>query len=382
KDTYQTSDLLRKETEERASVACIGMAGERGALVAGIVNDGWDGRFAARGGLGAVMGSKNLKAIVLRGTRKPQVADAAALKESTQPVIRYLTEIKRNMGPKRLRMLGGIMRDLQDTGNLPVRNWSRGRFESFVKMVETSLVHTKLYFCYSCPVGCAESTIGPKGREIVGEAIMPMGSNCLIDDLEALEEAYRLCNRYGMDSISVGACVAFGMEAFEKGLITREDTDGVELTWGNAQALVDMVKQMGEAKSFGKLLGQGVKRAAAQIGGDAAQFAMHVKGLEAPLHDPRAYPSLLLSYATANRGCCHLESHSYAIDRKKMNLGNVAVRANAQELGWPPEKVVRLSFEGKADIAAKTQDLEAMNNSLCICNFSYFTYGVQAHNYV
>ncbi|MDP2954212.1 MAG: aldehyde ferredoxin oxidoreductase N-terminal domain-containing protein, partial [Chloroflexota bacterium] len=128
KDTYQTSDLLRKETEERASVACIGMAGERGARVAGIVNDGWDGRFAARGGLGAVMGSKNLKAIVLRGTRKPQVADGAALKESTQPVIRYLTENRLRAAPARLEMLGKGRKGAQDTGNLPVRNWSRGRF--------------------------------------------------------------------------------------------------------------------------------------------------------------------------------------------------------------------------------------------------------------
>ena len=146
------------------------------------------------------------------------------------------------------------------------------------------------------------------------ETLASLGTYCLIDDLAAICKGNELCNRYGMDTISVGAAIAFAMEAYEKVLITTADTDGVRLAWGNADAMLEMVHQIVHAHGIGKILGQGVCKAAEWIGSNAQDFAVHVKGLECPAHDPRAYFSSGLSYATSNRGACHLAGLTHCLE--------------------------------------------------------------------
>ena len=147
--------------------------------------------------------------------------------------------------------------------------------------------------------------------------LMSAGSNCLIDDLDALRQGYDLCNRYGIDVISFGYTLSFAMEAFEKGLIDRNDTGGIELTWGNSQAMLEILRQIGENEGFGKVLAQGSLRAARQIGKGSIQYALQVKGLEMPFWDLRVFNSLALGYATGNRGASHYESPGHIVERKR-----------------------------------------------------------------
>lgn len=188
------------------------------------------------------------------------------------------------------------------------------------------------------------------------------GANCLIDDLAAVAKGNELCNRYGLDTISVGAAIAFGMEAFERGLIKESDTDGIKLTWGNDQAMVAMVEAIGQAKGFGRILGLGVRRAANEIGREATEFAVHVQGLEFPAHDPRARFSTVLSYTTSNRGACHLNI-----------FGNDFESATIPPKGLGYDEVQDpYAVEGKAAYAIKMQNLMAFFDAFTVCKFIVF----------
>ena len=379
KDTFEVNELLLQETDKGARVACIGQGGENLLTMAAIMNEGRMGRTPARCGMGAVMGSKNLKAVVVKGgTWRPKAADEVALKAKNKEIRSFLSEIGAGAG-------GGIPRikDVidawQSVGNMPVRNHSRFRADTFIKELKDTYEQGERYYCGLCPVSCLESRLYKGGREAVLEALLPMGANCLVGDFKVIQAAYELCNRYGIDTISVGDAIAFGMEIYEEGLITKADTDGVELTWGSGKALIEMTKQIGEKRGFGKILGQGVKRAAEIVGGNAHEYAMHVKGLELPLHDARTYNSMMLGYATGNRGASHIESHSYALERTP--LGKSKYEADGGPLGYPREKAQRLGFEGKAGMVQKVQDLGNMFNSLVICEFGFFLYGMDISTY-
>lgn len=193
------------------------------------------------------------------------------------------------------------------------------------------------------------------------ETLALLGSNCLIDDLEGLCLANELCNRYGLDTISTGGVIAFGMEAYEKGLITREDTEGIELRWGKTEALIEMIKKIAQKKGFGEILGRGVKGASEKLGKNSIEFAMHVKGLDLPAHDPRAYNAGAVGYATSSRGACHLAGLSHTFERT----------LKAPEIGIP-EPVDRFQVEGKGITAAKSQNLIGMMDSLKLCKFILF----------
>jgi aldehyde:ferredoxin oxidoreductase len=188
-----------------------------------------------------------------------------------------------------------------------------------------------------------------------------LGSNCLIDDLPAIAEANELCNRYGLDTISTGGVISFAMEAYERGLVNKKDTGGIELKWGNASALIEMVHQIGRRRGFGELLGQGVKRAAEEIGGNAKEFAIHVKGLEFPAHDPRARFSVALGYATSNRGACHLQAFTNDFEGG----------SSLPDLGYP-EPLDPFTTKGKGEFVAKMQNLMSMFDSLKCCKFVLF----------
>lgn len=365
-DTYTLDDVLKKETSPTATVLAIGPAGEKLVLLASIMTDGRHGRAAGRCGVGAVMGSKNLKAIVASGSFRVPVADEQGLTDSVR---RILPEMVEKTRARNQFGTGNWVLTAEHTGDLPVRNWRGGEWEEGAEKISgqamARTILTGRYYCHACPIGCGRVVqvkdgpfAGVDGAGPEYETLGMIGSNCLIDNLEAIALGHQLCNQYGLDVISVGGAVAFAMECYEHGLINREDAGGVDLSWGNPEALIQLIHQIGRREKLGALLGQGVKRAAEEIGGIASEFAIHVKGLELPAHDPRAMTSTAVSYATSSRGACHLQSLSYPLE----------VSLKMPEIGYN-EPVDRFSNEGKGILAAKMQDLMSLLDSLKVCKF-------------
>jgi aldehyde:ferredoxin oxidoreductase len=370
KDTYEIDPLLKGETHEKAVVSAIGQAGENQVLLSAIMTDGKDGRAAGRCGMGAVMGSKNLKAIVVYGTGNVSVNDPESVgriqKEFGADII------KNAEGFKKYGTSGGLSA-FEAMGTLPLQNWKFvGRWEESAEKINgftlAKTILTGRYFCDACILGCGRKVkvekgpyAGVDGAGPEYETLAFLGSNCLIDDLEALCFANELCNRFGLDTISTGGAIAFGMEAYEKGLIDQEDTGGIELRWGSAEAMIEMIKAIAQKKGIGELLGKGVKRASEELGKNSIEFAMHIKGLELPGHDPRAYNAGAVGYATSSRGACHLSGLSHTFERL----------LKAPEIGIP-EPVDRFQVEGKGILAAKTQNLMGMMDSLKVCKFVLF----------
>jgi len=368
-DTYEASRILRKETDQKAIEACIGPAGERLALIAGIMHDGRDGRAAGRCGLGAVMGSKNLKAIVARGDGEIPVAEEARVTAMTK---KLAAEIVKNT--RRLSDYGTsqITTTLEQLGDLPVRNWKQGSWQDGAeKLSGVTLAKTILktkYFCGACIVGCGRTVsidhgeyAGVEGAGPEYETTAMLGANTLVDDLEAVAKAHELCNRYGLDVISTGAVVGFALEAAERGILAIDENKEIDLKWGNAKSIVKLVEKIGRREGVGYLLGEGVMRASAKLGKGSEAFALHVKGLEPPGHDARAYNSLSVGYATGNRGACHLQGMSYAFERS----------VTMPELGIY-EVQDRFGVVNKGELVAKTQDLMSLFDSLKLCKFLLF----------
>lgn len=370
KDTYDTHEFLKIETDDKASTACIGPAGERQVRFAGIVNDGKMGRIAARCGLGALMGSKKLKAVVARGTLPIEYYDEKMLRGEVRNIFEAYPRDKEEELDFQVNMLKKEM----DVGNTIVKNCREGTFEGAYALSER-LRKTKFMQCKGCPFPCMESHWTKYGeRNMVWEHWVPLGTNCMIDNGDALQEAYSLCQRYGMDSISIGGVMAFAMECYEKGLITRGDTGGIELDWGNDSAMLDMIKRIGEREGIGHLLGEGVRRAAEHIGGSAHEFAMHVKGLELPAMDPRASMSLAVQEATENIGAGHMRAHA------AQNIENVLESKESflilPELGYP-NQLNRFAIEGKGKLTAIMHNLGCVIDSLVVCCFLIYYNGVQ-----
>jgi len=369
KDTYEIDPILKEETHKNATVAAIGPAGEKLVLLAGIVHDGKDARIAGRCGLGAVMGSKNLKAIVVQGSNKTSVAHPEDLAASVKELMPTILESSKNFG--KLGTSGGVPTH-ETMGNFPLQNWRLGRWEEGAKkisgaaMAESILV--KKYACRQCPIACGREVkveqgpyAGVDGAGPEYETMGTLGGMCLVDNLQAVAMANELCNRYGLDTISTGATIAFAMECYENGLLSKKDTDGIELTWGNHQALVEMVKKMGKREGIGELLGKGVRKAAQEIGGIAPEFAMHVKGLELPAHDPRAYFGAALAFATSARGACHLSAWTMGFER---GLAMPEVGADGRISRW--------EVDGKAKFVADCQFMMGMYDSMKLCKFIAF----------
>lgn len=335
------------ETEERliaaatgprkARVACIGPAGERRSLIAGVCND--RGRLAARSGLGAVMGAKKLKAIVLAGGQSARVADPTALKRLSQACQAYIPKGEFRvpgwllplaapfmMGGKQANRLDGLtsLPALRKwgtsagnqvciiTGDTPVKNWQGTAGDYAHKAIGSDRLLkrvTKRYHCYACPLGCGAIASGPEGYAETHrpeyEASASLGPLLLNEDLDSIFLLNELLNRAGMDVISAGATVAFAIECYENGILTAQDTGGLELTWGNTPAIVALVKMMiarngpslRSGSNLGDLLADGVRAAAARLGRGAERFAMHAGGQELPMHDPKQDPGYGVHYS-------------------------------------------------------------------------------------
>ncbi len=326
KDTSQTEDLLKNELGEPGwKIACIGPAGEECSRLAGIVNE--KGRIAARSGVGAVMGSKKLKAIAVRGAGKARiaVADKEGLKTVQQ---KYGRDLKESPFHKGLGIAGtgGGTSFLLSIGDCPSKNWNTTGTESLptcdnldgAKMDKYKL---RGYGCHTCPVRCGaiiNVEDGPyplqeESHRPEYETLAAFGPLCLNDNVEVIIKANEICNRYGIDTIGVGATVAFAIECYENGVIGKDETDGLELTWGNEDAIVKLTEKIGRREGFGALLADGATKAAERIGKGAGQYAMDVGGRALPFHDPRATPSIGAAYVADAQPANHMGPQGMSI---------------------------------------------------------------------
>ena len=362
-DTYETQQRLRDKLDDpQVRVACIGPAGEKLVLYAAIMND--HGRAAGRTGMGAVMGSKNLKAIAVRGKQRIPLADqetfSATAKKAVQVVLDDIsTQVYQQMGTASFVDMSIMW------GNMPNKYWSQARFDeatnlSGIAMMETIL--TRSVPCYGCAVACGrEITLKdtPYGVEVVDgpeyETVAMLGSMLLVDDLPGVAYAGHLCNRLGMDTISAGSSIALAYLLYERGFLTPADTGGLPLKWGDIETAHTLLELIARREGLGDLLAQGVKRIAARFG--AEDLAVHVNGLEPPAHDPRALSGMALVYATSPRGACHMQGDMYSVD---MGL-------TIPEVGIFPGG--RFKTRGKAKIVAKVQDWRSLYNSAIMCVF-------------
>lgn len=369
-DTYDVEPVIRKETRNEAVVASIGPGGEKAVRYASIMNDGKDARAAGRGGAGAVMGSKNLKAIAVHGSLQVEIADPEGLRASLKEISPMVA--KNAEGMRKNGTAGGLA-TFEALGSLPLQNWKyQGRWEQGASKIAgpamTERMLTGNYYCEKCVIGCGRRVKLDKGPfapvEGAGpeyETVAMLGSLCLVDDLEAIAKANELCNRYGIDTISCGGAIAFAMEAYEKGLITKKETGEIELQWGRGDVMVKMVEKIGKREGLGHLLGEGVRIAAEKIGKNAVEYSLHVKGQELPAHDPRCYNAGAVSYATSNRGACHLAGFSHVFERI-LSMSEIGIE----------KPLPRLEVKGKGELAAKTQDVMGLYDSLKVCKFTMF----------
>jgi len=357
KNTHDTTDLLLLETDEKARVACIGPAGEKQVLFASIMND--KHRAAGRSGVGAVMGSKNLKAVVVRGKERIALADQDRFKAFNKTILDTFKEgIKE--APLGLTVNGtaGVVMATQNFGVLPTKNWQQGTFDGWEKIHGEEL--TRKYLkknssCFSCPIGCGRLTrvddpkYGGEGEGPEYETLYAMGSNCMIDNLAAIVKANYLCNELGMDTITMGATIACAMELVDKGYLSEEAV-GRPLNWGDADALVELTQMTGMREGFGDQLAQGSYRLADSCG--HPELAPVSKKQEFPGYEPRGSQAMGLAYATSPIGGSHMR-------------GDPAYF----ELFAVPKAMDPHVWEGKAKVTKAFQDLSAIIDSAGLCIF-------------
>lgn len=358
KDTIETQEHLLSSMGGRdAKVLCIGPAGENLVRFSSVFSDS---HALGRGGGGAVMGSKNLKAIIVKGTKRVPLADEKAFEEYIKKGI--LPQFKVSEKAKIFGEYGtpGVLSIVNSFGILPTRNYQRGTFDDSDAIngqaVKNASISRKS--CYRCPVGCRSYTRVHSGEyegyETEGpeyETLFSFGSNLGNSNLGSIIAANKLCLLYGLDTISTGNVMGFAMECFEKGLLTKEETDGIELRFGNHRALVQMIEKIAFRDGFGDVLAEGVKRAAKKLGKGTQNYAMEVKGLEMSGYDPRGAKGMAIEYATAPRGGCH-------------QRGLIV-----QETFGVPPFVDRFSTEGKGELVKSKQEEVAVQDALGFCVF-------------
>jgi aldehyde:ferredoxin oxidoreductase len=313
--TLDCQSAVRAELgESRARLAMIGPSGEKLVRFACVIND--VKHAAGRTGLGAVMGSKNLKCVAARGRAAVPLADEEAFKALAKYMGEHWKE--RAMGMHELGTNGGLV-GLSAIGALPTRNFQDGQFEGAEKIGGEAMRDTILIDrggCYACPIRCKrvvevnddEYQVDPQYGGPEYETVGSFGSNCGIDDLRAVSKANELCNAYGVDTISTGMAVSFAMECFEKGLLTLQDTGGLDLSFGNGQAMVELTRQICEREGLGDLLAEGTVKAAAKIGPGAEDLNIHVKGQPFPMHECRTRHGQALGYAVSPTGADHMHN--------------------------------------------------------------------------
>jgi len=315
-ETADVEERLREELGERhLRVSQCGPAGERLVRISNVMHDAT--RAAGRTGLGAVMGSKKLKAVVVRGSRRPPVADQGAVAD----LARWFRDNYQQTGSAAYHTLGTVrlVRVHQEAGGLPTRNFQQGVFDGFEKLSAETMLNTITIgrdTCFGCPIRCkwvveVKSDTYPVDPRYGGpeyEAVGSMGSLCGVDNLEMVAYGNQLCNANGLDTIGAGSAIAFAMECYERGLLTKEDTGGLDLRFGNAEAVIEMIRRIIRREGLGDVLAEGSLRAAKRIGKGAERYAMQIKGQEVAMHDPRIKYGHGLGIAVSPTGADHMNS--------------------------------------------------------------------------
>jgi aldehyde:ferredoxin oxidoreductase len=366
----EAQEAIRNELgEPRARIAQIGPAGERMVRYACVINELKHAN--GRTGMGAVMGSKNLRAIAVRGTVGVESADKDAAREVARWVNRsYVPDTMQQIGTSR------GLRGLNAGGMLPTRNFKDGSFEGAEQICGESQRDTILVdvgTCFACPIRCKREVEVKEPYEVDRkyggpeyETIGAFGSLCGVGDLKPIAYANQLCNAYGLDTISAGNSIAFAMECFENGILTKADTGGLDLRFGNAEAMIKMLEMIIERRGLGDVLAEGVQRAAARIGKGAEKFAMHVKGQELPMHEPRGKPGAAgLGYAVSPTGADHMEAqHDPLFEREDMpnyvKSRAIGLLEPLPQLDLGPRKARQFFY---------LQTLWGLYNSLTMCAF-------------
>ncbi|MFC1863311.1 aldehyde ferredoxin oxidoreductase family protein [Thermodesulfobacteriota bacterium] len=362
--TTDTQQIIKNDLhDQNVRIACIGPAGENQIKIASIINE-W--RAVGRKGLGAVMGSKNLKAIAIRGTGKVEVADKDKLKEARKVFTEAMKEshilyptFSKTGTPMVVDATSGL-------GIFPLKNFSAtGEYDASEKLgVEVQMTrNVGSEACYGCPVGCSQLKLAKTGtyEGILTEGpefetMFSYGGATGVDNIDAVIAADRLADELGLDTISSGVTIAFAMELYEKGILTKEDTDGLDLKFGNDEAMLEIIKKMAYREGIGDLLADGSRAAAEKIGKGSEKYAMQVKGLELPAYDVRGAKAHGLNYATSYTGADHCRGYAF------------------QEIfGIPiPREVDRFSVEGKGELTKWNQDIRlATTDAPGMCAFLF-----------
>ncbi len=362
-DSYQTQDSIRIILgDSKVRVSCIGLAGENLVKMAAIMND--HGRAAGRTGMGAVMGSKNLKALAFRGSGKVPLVDPEGYKETVSEILKLVNE---DIAVQALRMAGtagyidmGAMFGDTPAGYYQLGEWENTSQLSGVRLAEEFL--NKGTACYRCPIVCGRETRTVKYKlDLVDgpeyETIAAFGSLSLIDDLEGVIYAGHLCNTYGLDTISTGATIALACDLFDKGVITAQDTGGLEIRFGDVEMSHRLIELTARREGFGDLLAEGSAALAEHF--EVPEMSATVRKLEIPMHDARAFSGMAPIYALSPRGACHLQGDMYGVDTGQ---------GPATELGILPGDRFENSEE-KGRITARAQAWRSVYNALIVCHF-------------
>ena len=372
KDCYETDDLLRAEYGKNAQAAYIGPAGEKLALIACVVND--KGRAAGRSGLGAVMGSKKLKAVVAVGDQKVPLADDAKANE----LRRYYIKNTPKETFANLSDYGtcATTNEVITSGDGPIKNWggSAVDFPHPDNLSDDDVIkyQKRKFACWHCITGCGGIGDVPEGPFAVKDGHKPeyetlasFGFLSLNENVESVWKANEICNRAGLDTISAGCVVAFAVECYENGIITKEDTGGIDLTWGNSAAIVAMAEQVARREGLGDILADGVKKAAERIGKGSEAFAVHAGGQEPGMHDPKYTPGLALGFKTDASPGRHTQYMPYLVDSPAEKLAPLGV-----------EPAAKMDYRDKGKLFATLANITHVVNAagLCLMHMGGFPY--------
>jgi aldehyde:ferredoxin oxidoreductase len=376
KDTVTTDEMIRQENDAPGlRIVSIGTGGEKLSRIAAVIND--SGRAAARSGLGAVMGSKNLKAVACSGSSKPDIYDKS---EISRLVKELLAMTKSSPSGMYLSLSstgtpGAMIPHMLDH-DVPIKNWSGNNVEDFpeekwkkVAWEGMEKYAVQKYACTGCPIACGHILKVDKREYTVErthkpeyETLAAFGPLCLNDNMGSLIYANVLCNLHGIDTISAGSVIAFAIECFENGVITKTDTDGIELTWGNSKAIIEMLKKICTREGIGDILAEGAMRASAEIGKGSEKFAMHVGGEMVPMHDPRCTPGWGATYVSDPAPARHVRGGTAFVESGPVN------ESLYRALGLPT-KVEKYNPEGKGQMHAVLAGWQHLINASGMCLF-------------
>jgi aldehyde:ferredoxin oxidoreductase len=367
-DTFETEHFLKQKHGRKTKVLCIGQAGENLVKFSAVMND--KGRAAGRRGLGAVMGSKKLKAIAVSGSNAINVHDDKMLLEISKEIV---SQLKKNPRVNTISEFGtgANIPFLLKIKDLPIKNWLQDDLGDELNSLNKQVMRETLFVgsraCYGCPVGCEKTVLvseGPysmkeSGRGPEYEAIASMGSLCLNFNLKAIAKANDLANRYGVDAITAGCMIAFTMEIFERGIISEKEL-GFKAEWGDPEVVINLIEMIARRRGFGNILAEGPKGAAKIIGRNSEAYAPNVKGESVPMHDPRTYLGKALMYAVCPYGPDH-------------SRGSVAeLYTGSEELGI--EKVDEPTTRDVARAFSSTENFVEVLECMMLCTFQYASY--------